>query len=101
MATKQSCMQASWGACDLGWCASRTKLSTDPPIAMTDLACRGNEPNLDSWQKNVANLTGCNKAQSVGVRCFERDYTVRLASTQSPTGAGLTDGRLEVWLNQG
>ena len=76
-------------------------LASDPPIAMTDLACRGDEPNLDTCVKNVANFSACNKAQSVGVRCFERDYTVRLVSSANPTGVGAMEGRLEIWRDQG
>ena len=73
----------------------------DLPIVMTDLACRGDEPNLDSCAKNVANLTLCNRAQSIGVKCFEVDYTARLTSSSNPTGSGTTEGRLEVWLTTG
>jgi hypothetical protein len=68
---------------------------------MTDLACRGDEANIDTCAKNVANVSACNRAQSVGVRCFEADYTVRLVSSSNPTGSGATEGRLEVWLDAG
>ncbi|KAG2483972.1 hypothetical protein HYH03_017217 [Edaphochlamys debaryana] len=50
---------------------------------------------------SVAGLTRTNRAQAVGVKCFEVDYTVRLVTNAGLVSAANTEGRVEVWVGSG
>ncbi|KAG2488452.1 hypothetical protein HYH03_012959 [Edaphochlamys debaryana] len=71
--------------------------SYDSPIVMSKLACMGSEGSLDECDKETTSLSNCNRALAVGVKCFEADYTVRLANNASSNYSANSEGRVEAW----
>ncbi|KAG2487945.1 hypothetical protein HYH03_013524 [Edaphochlamys debaryana] len=84
-------------------------LVSEPPVFLTKLACKGTEASINDCDRVILNsgsalAAGCNNALSVGVKCFEKDNTLRLMTSSAAlnsTSGTLSAGRLEIWLNSG